>query len=478
MAPAALAQEPAEALSVLWRPQPGPQTALLACTVFDILYGGARGGGKTDGMLGEFAAHAQRYGADAIGVFFRRTLVQLDEAIERAKTLYVPLGAVWRDQKKEFTFPNGARLKFRYLERDADAEAYQGHSYSRVYFEELTNFPDPGPINKLRATLRSAAGVPCCFRATANPGGPGHQWVKARYIDPAPEGWKILADEDGLERVFIPARLQDNRALVENDPSYVSRLRQSGSAELVRAWLDGDWSVIEGAYFDNWRPEKHVIRPCALPGAWTRFLAFDWGSARPFACLWFAISEGDVEGIAKGALVVYQEWYGASGPNVGLKMDAEDVARGILARESGTIAYRVADPAIFAHDGGPSISERMFAATGGKLVWKPGDNKRVPGWDQVRARLEGEDGRPMLVVFSTCTDLIRTLPALQHDQHKPEDVDSDAEDHGPDALRYGAMSRPYMRVIAQAEPVRFSHDLTINEMVRGHGLAKRKSQRI
>jgi len=173
---------------IVWRPQPGPQTALVHCPVSEIFYGGARGGGKTDGMLGKFAIKAGKYGEHCVGVFFRRSREDLKEAVERSKQIYAPLGAKWHEQKKWWTFPNGARLKFEYLDRDDDANNYQGHNYTDVFFEEITHWPDPTPVNKLRATLRSATGVPCQFHATGNPGGPGHGWVKARYIDPAPLG--------------------------------------------------------------------------------------------------------------------------------------------------------------------------------------------------------------------------------------------------------------------------------------------------
>jgi hypothetical protein len=432
------------AVEVIWEPQPGPQMALLACPAFEIFYGGARGGGKTDGMLGEWADHADQYQQHANGVFFRRSLIQLDETIERSKEIYQPLGAVWREQKKFWTFPGGARLKFRPLERDADAERYQGHSYTRIYVEEITNFPDPTPIMKLKAALRSAAGAPVGFRSTGNPGGPGHQWVKARYVDPAPLGYTKVLDEDtGLERVYIPAKVTDNPALVNSDPFYVARLKGSGSKELVRAWLDGDWDSVVGAYFDQWRNEKHVVKPVELPSYWTKFRAFDWGSARPFCCLWIAVSDGSLLQFPRGALVVYREWYGCKEPNVGLKLDVEEVARGIAERQgSEKIRFSKADPSIFKEDGGPSMANRMQKSA--RVSWTPADNERVPGWDQIRQRLIGEDDKPMLYVFSTCTHLIRTLPVLQHDPNRPEDLDTRAEDHAADALRYGCMSYPHV----------------------------------
>jgi hypothetical protein len=433
---------------------------LVKCPVDEIFFGGARGGGKTDGMLGKFASKASKYGKDCVGVFFRKTREDLKEAMERSAQIYGPIGAKWHEQKKWWRFPNGARLKFEYLERDADADNYQGHSYTDVFFEELTHWADPKPVNKLRATLRSAAGVPCQFHATGNPGGPGHQWVKARYIDPDPRGWQIIKDEFenpftgekvSKSRIFIPSKLVDNRFL---GSEYVANLYQSGSKELVRAWLEGDWSVIEGAFFDCWSNEQHVVRPFTIPNDWLRFRSSDWGSAAPFSVGWWAVvgDEYALEGgkrLPRGALVRYREWYGASAPNVGLKLTAEEVARGIKAKEAGDkIAFGVLDPAAFAVDGGPSIAERMLKEG---VSFRPADNKRVSqrgamgGWDQMRARMKGgEDGRPMLYVFDTCKDFIRTVPALQHDPDKPEDLDTDAEDHVADEARYACMSRPWM----------------------------------
>lgn len=449
-----------QALQVVWQPNSAPQKALLSCPVFEVFFGGARGGGKTDGVLGEWAQHAQQYGKAAIGLMVRRTRVELGETFERARALFGPIGASFTTVPMRCVMPNGARLTFAYLERDADAESYQGHSYTRVYVEEAGNFPSPKPILKLMATLRSGAGVPCRIRLTGNPGGPGHQWVKARYIDPAPAGMRVMKDDvTGLDRVYIPSRVADNRHL---GADYVQRLRASGSPELVRAWLEGDWSVISGAFFPEFSLSRHVIAPLELPSHWTRFRSLDWGSARPFSVGWWAVSDGTLPDIPRGALVRYREWYGMQPgqPNVGLKMTAEAVAQGIATREAGdgVVGISVADPAIFTSDGGPSIAERMAQAA--KIRFRPADNARVPrngamgGWDQVRQRLKGDaEGRPMLLMFSTCVDLIRTLPALQHDSARAEDVDTEGEDHAPDEARYACMSRPLTREATPVEPV-------------------------
>jgi len=468
---------------VIWEPQPGPQTAMIACPLFEIFFGGARGGGKTDGMLGEWISHQDQYGEHCNAIMFRRERTQLVDTMERSRQLFKPLGATFHEQEKLWRFPNGSRFQFAYLDRDGDADAYQGRSHTRVYIEEIGTFPSPSPIFKLMATLRSGHGIPCGFRATGNPGGPGHQWVRARYIDPAPLGWRTISEtyvnpwtKESVkrDRIYIPSKLQDNRYL---GSEYVANLQMVGNENLVRAWLEGDWSVIDGAFFPEFSEAKHVIPPFQIPDTWLRFRSGDWGSARPFSIGWWAVVGDDfqIRGrsggspgsdsretagsvvLPRGALIRYREWYGANAPNVGLKLPAEEVADGIIARETdeprdlegkSAISYGVLDPAAFASDGGPSIAERMATR---RVFFRRADNARVSargamgGWDQVRARLIGDGERPMLYFFSTCRDSIRTLPALQHDQNKPEDVDTENEDHAPDEIRYACMSRPYVK---------------------------------
>lgn len=443
-----------------WRPQAGPQSVLVNCPIETIVYGGARGGGKTVGMILKNCFKAAEFGKDQKGIFFRKELPQLEAAIETCKDIYLPLGWKWAEQKKTFTAPNGATLKFRPLERDSDAEKYQGMEFTDLYFEELTNWPDPKPINRLRATLRSAKGVPCQFHATCNPGGPGHQWVKAWIVDPNPAGYETLKDEYGGERIFIPAKVSDNTELTKADPGYVNRIKQSGSRELVRAWLDGDWNIVEGAFFDCWSP-KMVHQPFLVPADWTKLVSFDWGSAKPFSTQWWAVVQDDYttsEGILlpRGYMLCYREWYGVKDgkPDVGMRLTAEEVGRGIRERTTERINDWVADPAIFKEDGGPSHAERMG------LRFRGADNTRIAkyghmgGWDQMRARMIGtrthddngkllDDGVPMMGYFNTCKDSIRTIPSLQHDPNKAEDLDTSSEDHAADSARYACMSRPW-----------------------------------
>jgi len=485
---------------VIWQPQEGPQTALVACPIFEVFYGGARGGGKTEGSIGDWLEHSGRYGEAATGVFFRRKFKQLEEVVARTSQLYSQIGAKYNEQKATWSMPGGGRLKFRYLERDSDAQEYQGHSYTRVYVEEATNFPSPAPINLLRGTLRSAAGVPVGMRLTGNPGGPGHHWVKSRYITPDPRGYRVIKEDfEGLnketitlERVFIPSKLNDNRLLQENDPFYVARLRQSGSEALVRAWLEGNWDLVDGAFFDCWDPNLHILRVGEwlhrIPRWSLRFRAFDWGYAKPFNCGWYAVSDG-TWGLPAEALVKYREWYGTTGkPNEGARLTADIVAQGVRARElipnpdprdqdhrmvDEGVAYGVADPSIFIRDGGPSIMETM-AANG--VSWRRADNKRVPGWAEMRRRLVGIGGKPLLYFLDCCDDSIRTIPTLQVDETDPEDLDTEAEDHAGDETRYACMSRPWVEFKPEDESVihfpKNPNEMTIDELV-----ARSKSRR-
>lgn len=466
--------------TVIWDAQPR-QSAFISCPADDVGFGGARGGGKSDAVIGDWISHEDLHGKDAIGMAFRRERTQLTELIERSKQVLKPLGYQWHEQDKYFRGPKGGRLRFTYLESDSDADAYQGHSYTRLYPEEMGTFPSEAPINKLQATLRSGNGVSCQMKGTCNPGGPGHQWVKARYkLDEYPNGFEVFRfqfvnpfTKKTIEktRVFIPSRVSDNKFLGDD---YVANLFQVGSTNLVRAWLEGDWSVIEGAFFDAWSLSRHVVRPFAIPAHWVRIRSMDWGYAKPFSVGWWAVAADDWEGngfrIPRGCLVRYREWYGKKAPNEGLRLDAEEVAAEIKRLEAGEkIDAGVLDPSAFAQNGGPSLAERMY--TSHKVRFRPADNTRVAqrgaisGWDAMRSRLAGDDdGNPMIVTFSTCADSIRTIPALQHDELRAEDIDTDGEDHAADEWRYACNSRPWIRTIKPKALGKTLQNVTLNDL--------------
>jgi len=505
-----------------WYPQEGPQADLCVCPMQEVFFGGARGGGKTDGVLGKWALKERRYGTAFNAIMFRRTTVSAEDAIERSKEIYGPLGGKFNERPPRWRMPHGGRVSFAYLETVQDAKEYQGRNVTDAWVEEAGQYPLPAPIFQLFGVLRSAHGVPIQLILTGNPGGAGQHWIRERYgMHPFPLGPKVLRRKlpDGSEHrvAVIPSRIRDNKILLRADPGYVNRLQLVGSPQLVKAWLDGDWTAVEGAFFPEWSEKQHVVPPFAIPDTWLRFRSGDWGSAAPFSVGWWAVVGDDFDlrriaiggddrlsdsgmesaaprggdsirdrgaggcgGVAvlpRGALVRYREWYGASAPNVGLNLFAEEFAKGIIEREKGDprLAYAVLDPSTFSEAGGPSIAERANAVLQkAKLVaFHEADNRRITrvvgdaqksgpmgGWDQFRGRLVGKarrdeqtgevlwsTGRPMIYCFSTCTDSIRTVPVLQHDPVRAEDLDTEAEDHAADEWRYACMSRPYVKVI-------------------------------
>ena len=449
-----------------WCPQTGPQTALIDCPLPEVFFGGARGGGKTDGVLGKYAIKAGTYHKNFNALFCRRELPMLDDAIERSKEIFGPIRAQYNEQKKEWRFPGGGRLRFRPLERVQDADKYQGQNVTDACIEEAGLYPDSKPIDRLQGVLRSAHGVPTQLILTGNPGGAGQSWIKQRYIDPNPRGMSIIKRKlrNGAEHryVFIPSRIADNKILLTNDPGYINRLHLVGSEQLVQAWLDGDWNAIEGAFFDCWS-KRNIIDPIPVPKDWWRFRAGDWGFAKPFSIGWWAVVGDDLRVrpglvLPRGCLVRYREWYGCKvdQPNTGLRLTAEEVAAGVKERENGDkVETGVMDPSAFAEDGGPSIAERM-SNTG--INFSRADNKRVGiegalgGWDMMRSRIRGEDDeRPMIACFSTCRESIRTIPSLQHDPDRLEDLDTEGEDHAADEWRYACMSRPWMPPVKEVE---------------------------
>lgn len=476
---------------MVWDPQPGPQTsALLADWVDDLFFGGERGGGKSDFQLGYQEDGALRYGQHMRGIMFRKTYPELEELQSRAMEIFPGSGAVYKTQPSaDFPFsncwywPTGASVKMRYIEAERDYARYHGHQYTHVSCDEVTEYATPGPILRMQSTLRSAHGIPCTIRSTGNPGGAGHVWVSQRYIRFAPPYTPRLDPESGLLRMFVPSRMRDNLRMHDLD-GYRRRIiaATAGNMALREAWLNGNWDIVVGAFFDCWSERLRLPKGWRPPAHWTRFGSFDWGSAKPFHYgLWAIANEdafvkipgrGEVR-IPRGAIICYLEWYGAKKgeTNVGLKLTAEQVADGILQleRHEPKIAYRVADPSIWKEDGGPSHAERMFLyrAAWDKsepkrvLQFRPADNSRVQGWDQLRARMLGEFagaeeddatfGDPLIFWTDDCVDSIRLIPAMQHDTHKVEDVDTDNEDHAGDSARYACMSRP-ISLVAKPKP--------------------------
>lgn len=503
---------------------PKQWTALLSKAT-EVLYGGAAGGGKS--YLMRMAAILWCAAIPGLQVYlFRRIRDDLvKNHMEGPKGFRALLAAMVTDGwcsivEDEIRFWNGARIYLCHCKDAKDVYKYQGAEIHVLLIDELTHFEE-AMYRFLRNRVRMVGiRLPREYEGQfprilcgANPGNIGHQFVKMAFIDDAmPFAVRKMGDDDGgMLRQYIPAQLDDNPSMATDDPGYEARLSGLGSEALVRAMRYGDWDIIEGAFFDGWRREKHVIPPIVLPKDWLRFCSMDWGYAKPFSIGWWAVASDDfaVPGhggmggldlnpshsrhdggyrsdaehvvaqsrvvIPRGALVRYREWYGckrdSSGrtvPDTGLRLTAEQVAQGIKERERGeNINYRVIDPSAFAEDGGPSIAERMFQEG---VTFRRADNKRVAaagalgGWDQMRARFRGDGITPAMFIFETCYDFIRTVPALQHDPDRPEDLNTDMEDHAADDGRYAAMSRPYIPAKSVPKPPgRDIHAITMNE---------------
>ena len=268
-----------------WRPQPGPQEAAIRASFVDeLFFGGARGGGKSEYLLGDFLSDVDTYGEHWSGVLIRRTYPELDEILERSRQIFRAAypDAEYKVGRHEWIFKNGATLKLRHLENEADADHFQGQQYTWIGWDELTSWTDMKAYHKLKACLRTgAAEIPTKrIRASGNPGGANHNNVKAYFIDAAPES-TIVDGDDGMKRMYIRSLVTDNKILLERDPGYIKRLEGVGDEQLVKAWLEGDWDSFVGQYFTNWNEQKVAVPSFEIPDHWPLFGGLDYGEAAP-----------------------------------------------------------------------------------------------------------------------------------------------------------------------------------------------------
>ena len=423
---------------VIFEPNEGPQTEFLASSEREVFYGGARGGGKSYAMLVDPLRYCDKQKHRAL--LIRRTMPELRDLINHSQQLYPKAypGAKWREQEKEWKFPSGARIEFGYAENLTDALRYQGQSYTWIGIDELPQYPTEDIYNFLRSSLRSVdPEIPVYMRATGNPGNVGSQWVKQMFVDPAKPNTKFDIDiktPTGVKKIsrrFIPAKLEDNPYLMQTDDYYA--MLASLPEVQRKQFLDGNWEAFEDSSFPEFSKEIHVIKPFDIPRNWMRFRACDWGYSSPACCLWIAVDFDN-------NLFVYRELYTK-------KITADLFARKVLEQEHGEyIRYGVLDSSTWARRGdiGPSIAETMILEG---CRWRPSDRSprsRIAGKLEIhkRFKLDENTGYPSLFVLDNCVNLIRTLPMLPTDKNNPEDVDTHAEDHAYDALRYGCMSRP------------------------------------
>ena len=440
-----------EAQNIVFKPNAGPQTDYLASSEREVLYGGAAGGGKSYATLADPLRSLNH--KDFSGLLVRHTTEELRELIQKSQELYpkaIP-GIKWSERKSQWVTPRGGRIWMSYLDKDQDVMRYQGQAFNYIAFDELTQWATPFAWNYMRSRLRSSAPeLGLYMRATTNPGSIGHQWVKKMFIDPSkpnkpfwatdietgerleyPKG-HTKAGQPLFKRRFIPASLFDNPYLADSG-DYETMLLSMPEHQRKQL-LEGNWDVNEGAAFPEFNRKIHVVDPYDIPNSWTKFRACDYGYGSWTGVVWFAVSPSE-------QLVIYREMYVT-------RVTATDLADMILEAEAddGTIRYGVLDSSLWHKRGdtGPSLAEQMIMRG---CRWRPSDRSkgsRVSGKNEIHRRLQVDEftEEPQLVFFSTCTNSIAQLPSLPLDKRNPEDVDTNAEDHLYDAIRYGIMTRP------------------------------------
>lgn len=428
--------------------KPTPKQAMFhASKANEILYGGAAGGGKTKALIMDALFRCLK-NPGTTAVIFRRSYRELEDTdIKEAQASYPDGLATYNAGRHEYVLVNGSKILFRHCENEADRFKYSGIEIQFLYFDELTSFEQViYDFIKTRLRAKKSLGVVPIVRSASNPGNIGHGWVKKMFVDAGPY-MQIMEQEIYSEALhkskkirtqYIPALATENPFITDD---YIFELEQKPAA-LREALLTGSWSSFEGQVFGEWadlpehykdRKWTHVIEPFDIPSDWPRYMGFDHGYSRPFSCGWYAMGPD-------GCLYRYKEWYGCKPKqaNVGLELTPVQIADGILEREQTEIKeniriMRTADPAIFDKSRGDSVADQMAPGYMGRrhgVLFNKGDHVRIPGLMQVHERLRfDENGRPKLQVFNTCREFIRTVPTLPYSTKKPEDIDSDAEDH-------------------------------------------------
>lgn len=407
------------------------QTKFHVSTAFETLYGGAAGGGKSAAICAEAVTSALEAKGTRVYIF-RKTIPELKQSIvpEMMKQCadYINAGHMhYNGQDRQFRFKNGSIIQLAYCDNPGDVYKYQSAEIHLLLIDELTHFSFD-EYEYLKTRVRSAEPRRLRIMAATNPGNVGHGWVKSYFIDVAePE---TLHTESGQTRIFIPAKVSDHPVESFRD-SYRKSLEAIADADLKRALLEGDWDVFAGQVFTEWRRDKHVVTPFAIPEYWPKWLGYDHGYNTKAAALWFAKDP------QANRTYVYRELYET-------EKGVNELARLIkLMQGQEVVAPRMADPAIWKGAGNQNTGETvadMFVREG--ISFTPANNDRIAGKQAWHEALSiAPDGLPKLQVFENCIELIRTLPSLPYDLHRVEDVDTDAEDHLYDAGRYGLVNQ-------------------------------------
>lgn len=386
------------------------------------------GGGKSYGQLVDALLYALQY-PKSKQIIFRRTFPDLEKSLIRVSLEFYPREAAsYNSSKHIWTFKNGSIIDFGYIDSENDVYQYQSAEYDVIRFDELTHFTEY-MYTYMISRCRGANPYPKHIKSSTNPGGVGHSWVKARFIDIG-ESNKIheITLENGKKStvIFIPSLVQDNMFLLDNDPDYIDRLELLPEKE-KQALLYGDWDIFDGQFFTEFNRNIHVCTPFEIPRDWRIFRTRDYGLDM-CATYWIAMDY-------KMNCYVYKELYESD-------LIVSEAARKINEMTDEKIQIDYAPPDLWNRnrDTGKSTAD-IFAESRQYLT--KADNNRISGWLAVHEWLKtytDEQGQlnSKLKIFSNCINLIRTLPAVQHDEKNPNDVAVEPHEltHAPDALRY------------------------------------------
>lgn len=406
------------------RPNSEPQWNFFTSTARYTCYGGARGGGKSWAVVRKAALGALNYPGIRILILRREYGDMEGTLIAPMLKILPPALCQYNKSEHSLTFANGSKIKFGNMPGYSAAVQgkYQGQEYEWLFIDEATQFLET-EFRGLDAIVRGANKIPKRVYLTCNPGGPGHSWVKRLFVDR-----KFKKGEDPKDYVFIPATVDDNKDLMENDPEYVRAL-ENLPEDIRRAHRNGDWNILAGIFFREFQDGIHTCTPFAIPSHWKRYRAFDYGLDM-FFCIWIAVDE-------TGRCYVYREF------ERGDMVVSEAAQKQLeLTKPGEMVESTIAPPDMWSRNRETGRTQAAaFAENGVGLV--KASNNRIQGWSALKEFFKvRSDGRPGLIIFDTCKSLIDCIKGLQHSSTDPNDVSKEPHGitHGPDALRYFAQT--------------------------------------
>ena len=472
---------------IVFMPQGGGQERFLAAeSIYELLFHGTRGNGKTSALIMAFTQNVGRgYGAAWKGVIFRQSHPMLKDVISKTMEWFKPTfgdDCTFNSTESTWTWKTGETLRLSHMEQPKHYDNHHGFGYTFIGWEELTQWGSPELYTKMFSTVRTAhAGIPLMIRATTNPDGPGHNWVRDRF-GLGHKWWedKLIQRSDGRLRGAFYGSWKENKILMNASPDYIKGLVSDvQDPETRKAWTLGSWDIVAGGMFDDvFKAQWNQVPPFEVPPSWRIQRSFDWGASSPFSVGWWAISDGcDVNmrdgrtmSTVRGDIFRIHEWYGCTGkPDVGLDLTPVDIAQGIVEREvqwglRTTQTCRVspgpADNQIF-DQGANTLDiavemQRRVRLDNGQtykgLYWLRSDKtsgSRARGWQKMRLMMKSghpnDDGKPrekpgLFVFEGECPEFMRTIMGLQRDDKNRDDLLGKQEDHAADEARYMALS--------------------------------------